>query len=301
MKRKVGLTIIAVIVLSLIIPIGFGDAPSANAATKTGRLVKKVEKQRRVSGQWVTTAEYIYKYNRKADPAEIEEKHYDEDGSFVWECEYINSFVYKKGKRIKRTITCSHPDAAVLKAKCTYDKYGHPKKYVIRFADWFREGGSIEYTYSFTKKNDLKKKMTVEKNADGTIEYTFMEGPNIFYTKYSLKKKNGLPSKLTYRNKRKGKKTWGTTYEIRYNKKGLKNREPGTSAMKFTYKYKNGRVSTVTVTTATSSGHRVIKDRYKFTYTKRKASKVRYAKMINSIVWQDYVDMMRYCPEYAWF
>ena len=299
MKRRLCLSIMAAIILSLVIPIC--SLPPASAAAKTGRLVKKVEKQERVSGKWVTTAEYIYKYNRKADPAEIVENHYLKDGSFSWGCEYINSFVYKKGKRIKRTITCSHPDATVPKAKCTYDKYGHPKKYVIRFADWYRPGETIEYTYSFTKKNDLKKRTTVEKNADGSVSVNPLEGTDIFYTKYSVKKKNGLPTKMTYRNKRKGKKTWGSINEIRFNKKGLKNREPGTSALKFMYKYKNGRVYTVTVKTATSAGHRVINDRYKFTYTKKPVSKVRYAKMINSIVWQDYVDMMRYCPQYAWY
>lgn len=260
---------------------------NANAATKKGRLVKSVTKQFYDTGKkkWVTEEKDTYTYNKKNDPKKIVVTLYDGNGKHPYESSTEkNRIKYnKKGVRILRSMKLEESEGGVTTAKITYDKYGNPKKQTSTFE--YEDQCSKEVTnYTRTKRGYLKKLI----NTKTELSDPEITTKNSF--KYKVKqRKNNLLKRVEGTSYDSDLKEWVKDSTFTYNAKGLLVKEKGASAsltITYTYTWKKGRVTSVKITSKDDDGY-VDKTKYKFTYTKKKVGKIRYAKMINELVAYD--------------
>ena len=257
---------------------------NANAATKKGRLVKSVTIQTydKSKKKWINSNKMAFTYNKKNDPKKIAVTIYDGNGKHPYEgSTEKNRIKYnKKGVRISRSMTLEDSEGAVTTAKITYDKYGNPKKQTSKFV--YEDQCSKEATnYTRTKRGYLKKLTTT--TTDLTDPVTTRKDS----FKYQVKqRKNHLLRRVKVECYDSAIKEWMEDSTFTYNAKGLLVKERLASISQTnTYKYtwKKGRVTSMKVTIKYGDGS-VEKQRYKFTYTKKKVGKIRYAKMINAII-----------------
>ena len=257
---------------------------NANAATKKGRLVKSVTIQtyNKSKKKWINNNKMAFTYNKKNDPKKIAVTIYDGNGKHPYEgSTEKNRIKYnKKGVRISRSMTLEDSEGAVTTAKITYDKYGNPKKLTSKFV--YEDLCSKEVTnYTRTKRGYLKKLINTK---------TELSDPEITtqdHFKYQVKqRKNNLLRRVEAECYDSTIKEWMKDSTFTYNAKGLLVKERRASASQtitYTYTWKKGRVTSVKITSKDDDGY-VDKTKYKFTYTKKKVGKIRYAKMINELV-----------------
>lgn len=272
---------------------------NANAATKKGRLVKGVTIQtyNKSKKKWINNQKIAYTYNKRNDPKRIVETIYDTNGKNPYEgSTETNRIKYnKKGVRISRSMKIEGSEGGVTTAKITYDKYGNPKKQTSTFE--YEDLCSKEVTnYTRTKRGYLKKLI----NTKTELSDPEITTKNSF--KYKVKqRKNNLLKRVEGTSYDSDLKEWVKDSTFTYNAKGLLVKEKGASAnqtMTYTYTWKKGRVTSVKITSKDDDGN-VYKTKYKFTYTKKKVGKIRYAKMINAII--NYYDNNHHDEMYPWY
>lgn len=260
---------------------------NAYAASSKGRLVKKVTVQSwdKDKEKWVTDRTISYTYNKKGDPTKIKTKSYDSKGKVTGTDTENNKYSYTKKKvRKARTMTWKRTDSGYTEnetEKWKYDKKGNPKKVNAYSSDSDGRWKNITRTFVYTKKGWYLSK------EDMSIKYhdSDEEDPPITINwKYTVKQKSQLlKSFIAYKvNDDNSAELEGS---FTYTKKGfLKKavRYDNDTTETYAYKMKKGRVSSVKVTLNDDYGKTYT--RYKFSYTKKKANKIRYAKMINEMI-----------------
>lgn len=278
-KRAAAFVLAAVMTVAFMPALGAGDA--AAAAKPKGRLVKTVTKQYYEKGteRWVKDYVLSFKYNMRNDPSVITKKAYNDSGNLIDTEKWTQKYTYKKGKRVKRTEKWTY-DAPGSVTKWTYDKYGNPK------TNYIKEGSVTKnIRFNFTKSGYLKSVIYKEiSKDDGTI---------IDKYKYKTTLKKGLVTKMTCFYYDNG--TWKKDSVDKFNKKGfITNYKSGDGIYYHTvkYTYKKGRAASATVTYYGATDG-VVKERYKFAYTKKPVKNKRYAKMINHLI-ESY-------DEFAWY
>lgn len=280
MKERKVFRSAVVIMLAVVMTIAFmplAGAGQANAAAKKGRLVKKVkvEEYNVEEMAYQPSIKIAYKYNKKGDPVKIKKNYYDQDGALTDSYTMKNVYRYKNGKRYKNKISLYDG----WKSNATYDKNGRLSRIVEKIPSGDKYN-TYTYTIKWTKKGYLKKRKAVAKFTDNTTAKA--------YFKQTVKqRKSGLLKKSAGYESRDGKR-WTKIESTAYNTKGLITKHKFISSYtdepdKFYYTYKNGRVSKVIVTGIDSDGV-MYKVRFTFSYTNKKTGKIRYAKMINSIL-----------------
>lgn len=283
-KRMTAFMLIAVMAVAFMPIFGLSDA---GAATKKGRLVKAVTKQYYddTKMKWITEHKVSYAYNKKNDPVKIKTKDYNSDGKLVSTDTCKNVYKYKKSVRRSRkmTVTYSDPDQKLTQT-WKYDKYGNPKKsnrYSSYQDEWWI---NTETNYVYKKRGYLTKE-----SSTWFDNYSDENDPDTGKWKYTVKQKKNLLKSFVAYSYNKNEKKWEKEKAYSFNSKGLVTKVTDyavDTTMTFKYSWKKGRVTSVTrsVTDEDSS----YKDRYKFSYTKKKTGKIRYAKMINQITCDAY-------------
>ncbi len=260
---------------------------NAQAASKTGRLVKSVTRQYKSDGKYVTFQKLTFKYNKKGDPVKIVVYNYS-DGKLTSTETIKNTYKYtKKGVRKSRKVKWSDRTDAAF--KCTYNKKGLPAKLVEDYPDDYTDWDVIN-TFKYSKKGFLK--------SWGKVNASWVEKE-----KYTVKQKKGLLKKTTKYEYDYDLKQWIESNVSKYNKKGLitKLYYSGQDAnITFKYKMKKGRVSSV-IKTDDQGDDYVNVEYFKIKYNKKKISNARYAKMINYLLTDEYTVTVRNAFMYAWY
>lgn len=215
-----------------------------------------------------------------------------------WEKYELEKFTYKKGYP-DSIITLYQSNSNILSPKYKLKKKGKkylPKKMTIK------QGLSSTRSYKYNKKGFLTNETSKSKyyksisaykyngkgfvtqrkitNYDKNDSGKFVLDYSSVY-KYSVKMKKGLPKSITYTESDGYKRVWTC------NKKGLITSctyytPSGTTYSKYTYKYKYKKGRVVSVTEYNTQG--TATERVVFKYSKEKASKQRYAQMINDLI-----------------
>ncbi len=266
---RVAAVLIAVITAVAFMPVlGYGQADAKTSAKY--RLVKSVTCQvyNADTGKWENSSQEVIKYNKKGDPVRTLDYYYS-NGKKESKSTFTETYKYTYKKGVRKTRTDKMTRGGDRAGKMRYDKNGYPKSW----SGVDINGESSKSTYVFSKKGYLKSE-TVTFNDDAGED-------SVIKWKYSTTLKKGLPKKIVaYLVEDSGKKVRMNTFT--FNKRGLITKANSSSGDKETFNYtmKNGRVRTV-VYDYTADSDMSNKVRYKFTYTKKKTDKKRYAKMIN--------------------
>ena len=253
MRRKlISFAMIATMVLTV-----FAPMPAlAKSKTKDPALVKKVTEKAWNSNRkkWYTYSVKTYTYNKRGYPSKIKiiDRDPDQPGSYVVKMKY--KFNGNKPKSMKDTSGNTYE----------YNKNGLPSKKSMIEGD-YKE--IVTYKY---KKNIMKQSIrwVYQKDEEGKWER------DTDVKKCRIKQRRGLPVEIRT----------GSMIE-KFDSKGLLIKRKGGGAIDNTketikYRIKKGRVVSMTTTTQNAEG--VWKYKYTFTYTKKKISKKRYVRMINS-------------------
>ena len=276
-KRVMAVSLVFIMAAAFMPVLGMSDA---SAAAKKGRLVKSVTKKYydSTSKTWRPSTKTSYAYNKKADPSKITMKQYSGDGKLVFTETQKNTYTYKKGvHRARKSTTTYSGGGGKATAKFTYNKYGNPTKQTYKYTT---EGYWSKSTtnYKSTKYGYLKSKSSKFTYSDG--------GTGNYKMKNTVKQSKKLLKKLAMYSYIPSTKKYQKDGSFSYNSKGLLTKiKRADSGYTVTYKYawKSGRVSSVVVTTKSPEGD-TSKAKYTISYTNKKIGKVRYAKMIDSIV-----------------
>ena len=284
-------------VLALMIP-----APVAAKSSGGGKLLKSVtvySEWNQSKNRWDDMTKHDYKYNKKNYPTEIKTTRYDlMFGIPIDATQDVQKAKYKfKGKTPKS-----------MKLKNTAGRLSDTRKYN-------KKGLLTQTSYSFSYTDDEGKAYAKTENAaysytkkgmplawSGSRSTTY-DGKTSSYSgssTYTASQKKGIPSLIIESYTENGSTTPIMTY-TRFNKKGLATEggyvevDSATGVQKFErgwrveYKSKKGKVTSATVfeTVDMDDNGNVTKEEpvsmYKFKYTKKKASKTRYFKMINDV------------------
>ena len=304
MERREMLRKLTVFTLILVMTVAFSPifgAAKADAATKKGRLVKKVTVQSydKSKKKWITYEKTAYTYNKKGDPIKIKTNKYNEKGKVTESTTKTNKYTYTK-KSVRKTRTMRWKKSTdddyteSYTERWTYDRNGNPKQLKEYFSDTDGRWTNSTYKFTYSKKGwYLKKADSVSTNQDADEEAE----PDKDSWKYQPSQKKYLLKSFVV-NKVNDDGSLEIEESYKYNKMGciksVKDQVRGYTES-YRYKTKNGRVTTVTVKCINEYGD-VSYTRYKFTYTKKKTGKIRYAKMINEMI-RDY-SLHQY---YAWY
>ena len=288
-KRITAFSLITMMAVAFMPIFGLSDASAAKKKAKPkGRLVKTVKYEEMINGAWVKKSQTSYTYNKKKDPRTIKENRYYSDGSISGKKVFRYSYKYRKnGKRLSCTIK-EEGDIPGTVRKCTYDKYGHLTRYEFR-DEQSTQIANLKYTKTGYMKNYSEYVSDIENGSDSSEPI-----------KCIISSKKGFPVKMDFYYQASD---WEKECSITFckksaSKKGLiasKKQTLSKEKMSFSYKMKNGRVRSVTVTIINNAGNKS-KERYTFYYTKKQAGKVRYANMINNIVDYSYSGFL-----FRWF
>lgn len=272
LMRRSFVIVLAFVIVAAFMPL-FGGY--TNAASKKYKLVKKVvsDEYSFIDGKYYPRYVITITYNKKGDPARIKCDDYFSDGSLNDTNTLKNTFTYKKGKRYK----CKSQLHDFEKETITYDKKGRPKKKTLKREAAYGFDRSTT-TFSWTKNGYLKKTKVRAVDWDGSKSTN--------YTKMKItQRKNGQLKKAVLFFYGSDKK-WEKTESFAYNKRGFvtKDKYGSGNPVEYAYApYKKGLVTKVIETGIDEYGN-PYKIRHTFTYTKRKAGSLRYAKMINNLL-----------------
>ena len=161
--------------------------------------------------------------------------------------------------------------------KVTYNKSGIPKRIAEKWYNGDDQWQKMAITLKYAKNGYLKSSKTVYEDSTG------WKGTN--KNKCSVKQQKKLPKKITLYFYSSDDKKYLKNQVRKYNSKGLVTQYkfvPYEQTRTYKYTYKNGRITSVIMTEKYSDAS--YKYRYVFKYTKKKIGKVRYAKMINSLI-----------------
>ena len=288
LKKTLIISLVIMTVIAFMPSFGAGEAYAAKKKAKPkGRLVKTVKYEQMIDGAWKKLSQTSYTYNKKKDPKTIKQYDYYLDGTVSAKYVFNYSFKYRKnGKRLSSTMKTEGDQPGTVR-KWNYDKYGHLTKYEFRDDEW-----SNVVNVKYTKTGYLKTLSESSSSIDN--------GSDQWAAKCSVSLKKGLPVKMNcyYQASDWGKACTVSFYKKPTSKKGLIYKKSYTESRdkkSFSYKMKNGRVRSVTVTVVNNAGEKS-KERYTFYYTKKQAGKVRYATMINSLIDNGYSGY-----EFRWF
>lgn len=202
--------------------------------------------------KWIMNKD-TFKYNKKGDLIKKVHAFYEEN-QVAEKHTYILKHKYKKGKKVKTTITRDGEKYAVI----TYDKKGRISKVSVDYDNWVRK-------YKYGKKGYLA---AIKESSD------YDSGTITFKTK--LKKGKAKLIKVHY-PAGDGDEIFENRY---YGSTGLltkQERPLDDICLNYKYKKKNGLVKKMVL----SEGDEV-SSWFVYTYGKKKISKTRYARVINN-------------------
>lgn len=294
-RRFVAKCLTLAMVLALMIP-----APVAAKSSGGGKLLKSVtvySEWNQSKNRWDEMKKYDYKYNKKNYPTEIKTTRYDlMFGIPVDATQDVQKAKYKFKGKTPKSMKLKNTAGRLIDTR-KYNKKGllTQRSYSFGYTDDQGKAYSeSEYaTYSYTKKGlPLASNRSYSETYDGKTE---SYGGSSTYT---VSQNKGIPSLIIESITSNGSTTPWMTY-TRFNKKGLATEggyvevDSATGVQKFErrwrveYKSKKGKVTSATEFEAVDwdDNGNVTKEEpvymYKFKYTKKKASKTRYFKMIN--------------------
>lgn len=294
-RRFVAKCLTLAMVLALMIP-----APVAAKSSGGGKLLKSVTEYsdwNQSKNRWDHMTKYDYKYNKKNYPTEIKTTYYRLVVGIPWDASQdVQKAKYKFKGKTPKSMKLKNTAGRLIDTR-KYNKKGFLTQTTYSYSytddEGKVQGETRNATYSYTKKGmPLASNRSWTETDDGKTE------SNGGSSTYTVSQKKGIPSLIIESYTPNGSTTPWMSY-TRFNKKGLATEggyvevDSATGAQKFErewrveYKSKKGKVTSATVFEAVDwdDNGNVTKEKpvsmYKFKYTKKKASKTRYFKMIN--------------------
>ena len=284
-------------VLALMIP-----APVAAKSSGGGKLLKSVtvySEWNQSKNRWDDMTKHDYKYNKKNYPTEIKTTRYDlMFGIPIDATQDVQKAKYKFKGKTPKSMKLKNTAGRLIDTR-KYNKKGLLTQTSYSFSYTDDEGKAYAKTenaaYSYTKKG-----MPLAWSGSRSTTYDGKTSSYSGSSTYTASQKKGIPSLIIESYTENGSTTPIMTY-TRFNKKGLATEggyvevDSATGVQKFErgwrveYKSKKGKVTSATVfeTVDMDDNGNVTKEEpvsmYKFKYTKKKASKTRYFKMINDV------------------
>ena len=296
-RRFVAKCLTLAMVLALMIP-----APVAAKSSGGGKLLKSVtvySEWNQSKNRWDDMTKHDYKYNKKNYPTEIKTTRYDlMFGIPIDATQDVQKAKYKFKGKTPKSMKLKNTAGRLIDTR-KYNKKGLLTQTSYSFSYTDDEGKAYAKTenaaYSYTKKG-----MPLAWSGSRSTTYDGKTSSYSGSSTYTASQKKGIPSLIIESYTENGSTTPIMTY-TRFNKKGLATEggyvevDSATGVQKFErgwrveYKSKKGKVTSATVFEAVDwdDNGNVTKEEqvsmYKFKYTKKKASKTRYFKMINDV------------------
>ena len=296
-RRFVAKCLTLAMVLALMIP-----APVAAKSSGGGKPLKSVtvySEWNQSKNRWDDMTKHDYKYNKKNYPTEIKTTRYDlMFGIPIDATQDVQKAKYKFKGKTPKSMKLKNTAGRLIDTR-KYNKKGLLTQTSYSFSYTDDEGKAYAKTenaaYSYTKKG-----MPLAWSGSRSTTYDGKTSSYSGSSTYTASQKKGIPSLIIESYTENGSTTPIMTY-TRFNKKGLATEggyvevDSATGVQKFErgwrveYKSKKGKVTSATVfeTVDMDDNGNVTKEEpvsmYKFKYTKKKASKTRYFKMINDV------------------